>query len=98
MKELNFEHTQKIYTRGSTASYYQMQRRRINNLLPLERAQRKVRKAIKNGQLVSLKNNIVPCFYCGYRATIYEHRDYNKPLDVVPACRKCNEQLGSAQS
>jgi hypothetical protein len=30
------------------------------------------------------------CVDCGIRAENYDHRDYNKPLDVVPVCRSCN--------
>ena len=30
------------------------------------------------------------CVDCGTQATDYEHRDYNKPLEVEPVCRKCN--------
>lgn len=36
------------------------------------------------------------CADCGTRAECYDHRDYNRPLDVVPVCRSCNVRRGSA--
>lgn len=30
------------------------------------------------------------CVSCGAQATDYDHRDYNKPLEVEPVCRSCN--------
>lgn len=33
---------------------------------------------------------------CGQKAAQYDHRDYNKPLDVEPICRRCNIRRGSA--
>ena len=50
----------------------------------------------------AIKNNLMPhpstlnCFDCGVPATCYDHRDYNKPLDVVPVCSRCNKLRGSA--
>ena len=37
-----------------------------------------------------------PCDDCGKPATEYDHRDYNKPLDVAPVCRSCNNKRGHA--
>lgn len=34
------------------------------------------------------------CVDCGLSATCYDHRDYNKPLDVVPVCQGCNVRRG----
>lgn len=34
------------------------------------------------------------CVDCGAPAICYEHRDYNKPLDVEPVCRACNGRRG----
>jgi hypothetical protein len=53
-----------------------------------------VKKAIKKGILASLKTLI--CVDCERPAEVYDHRDYNKPLDVVPVCRKCNHRRGAA--
>lgn len=36
------------------------------------------------------------CVDCGEPAIEYEHRDYSKPLDVVPICRRCNLLRGRA--
>jgi NAD-dependent SIR2 family protein deacetylase len=53
-----------------------------------------VQKAVKKGILVPAKTLV--CIDCGEMADRYDHRDYNKPLDVVPVCRKCNAQRGKA--
>jgi hypothetical protein len=37
-----------------------------------------------------------PCADCGKPATDYDHRDYNKPLEVEPTCRSCNLLRGPA--
>lgn len=34
------------------------------------------------------------CVDCGEKADCYDHRDYNKPLDVVPVCVRCNNLRG----
>lgn len=54
-----------------------------------------VTKAVKNGILAPVKTLI--CVDCGSQAQCYDHRDYNKPLEVVPVCRKCNFRRGSAK-
>lgn len=51
-------------------------------------------KAVKNGVLPSPKES--ECTDCGAQATQYDHRDYNKPLDVQPVCKKCNAKRGPA--
>jgi hypothetical protein len=53
-----------------------------------------VQKAIKKGLLAPVKTLL--CVDCNRNAECYDHRDYNKPLDVVPVCRKCNYRRGSA--
>jgi hypothetical protein len=53
-----------------------------------------VAKAVKKGILPSVKTLI--CVDCGKPSECYDHRDYNKPLDVVPVCRKCNFRRGAA--
>jgi hypothetical protein len=45
----------------------------------------------------SLKDEVVPCRDCGKRATQYDHRDYNKPLEVEPVCQSCNLLRGHAK-
>ena len=61
-----------------------------------QRARSQVQYAVKTGKLVSLKKVYVKCIDCGARATDYDHRDYLKPLDVDPVCRKCNRRRGNA--
>ena len=53
-----------------------------------------VGRAIKQGVLKPANQHI--CVDCSKPAFCYDHRDYNKPLDVVPVCRKCNHRRGSA--
>lgn len=36
------------------------------------------------------------CVDCGKQASVYDHRDYYKPLDVAPVCRSCNVIRGQA--
>ena len=58
------------------------------------RAHAAIQKAIKTGQLLHPKNFF--CIDCGAPAKCYDHRDYNKPLEVDPVCRKCNFHRGLA--
>jgi hypothetical protein len=51
-----------------------------------------VAKAIKRGELTPANQNF--CVDCGKQARDYDHRDYAKPLDVVPVCRSCNKLRG----
>ena len=37
-----------------------------------------------------------PCTDCGRASEHYDHRDYLRPLDVQPVCRKCNFRRGPA--
>ena len=53
-----------------------------------------VNKAVRNGILPSASTLI--CVDCGKPAQCYEHRDYNKPLEVVPTCKGCNIRRGPA--
>lgn len=36
------------------------------------------------------------CVDCGSPATVYEHRDYGRPLEVEPVCNPCNSKRGKA--
>ena len=47
------------------------------------------------GRLPNAKTLI--CVDCGAQAHDYDHRDYRKPLDVVPVCRSCNLKRGPAE-
>lgn len=53
-----------------------------------------VRKALKKGILKRAKE--FKCVDCGEPAFCYDHRDYLKPLEVQPVCRKCNWYRGKA--
>jgi hypothetical protein len=53
-----------------------------------------VAKEISKGLLKHPSN--FQCVDCGCKATEYDHRDYNKPLNVDPVCRGCNARRGQA--
>ncbi len=53
-----------------------------------------VGRAVRKGLLKPAKE--CTCVDCGKQARDYDHRDYNKPLDVVPVCRSCNQLRGPA--
>ena len=53
-----------------------------------------VKKEIEAGRLKPAKECV--CVDCGKQAFVYDHRDYNKPIDVVPVCSSCNRKRGSA--
>lgn len=55
---------------------------------------RYVAMAIKDGYLH--RPNTLTCLDCGATAQGYDHRDYNKPLDVEPVCHACNIKRGPA--
>jgi hypothetical protein len=50
--------------------------------------------AIKKGDLISLKTQVVQCSDCDARAEQYDHRDYARPLEVSAVCRSCNMRRG----
>ena len=57
------------------------------------RAMLAVSEAIFRGQLPMIKNK-TKCVDCGETATVYDHRDYAKPLEVEPVCGSCNKNRG----
>lgn len=59
------------------------------------RARGMVAQAKARGDLPRLTGEI-PCVDCGAPARDYDHRDYNRPLDVEPVCRRCNMRRGPA--
>ena len=59
-------------------------------------AHTKVHEAIKEGTLPRLGQGDILCVDCGAIAVEYDHRDYQKPLEVEPVCRKCNAKRGHA--
>lgn len=54
-----------------------------------------VREAIEAGLLPRLDGSI-SCVDCDKPAVVYDHRDYRKPLMVVPVCKGCNIKRGPA--
>ena len=54
-----------------------------------------VGKAVRLGLLPQVKTLL--CVDCGKPGQCYDHRDYNKPLDVEPVCRSCNYRRGPAK-
>ncbi len=60
-----------------------------------QRACMAVRRAIRDGELPKI--NTQKCVDCGRQAQHYDHRDYDKPLDVVPTCVSCNYKRGPAK-
>jgi hypothetical protein len=57
-------------------------------------AHRAVHMAVKKGQIPPA--TVYKCVDCGRDACQYEHRSYDKPLDVAPVCRSCNRRRGKA--
>lgn len=55
-----------------------------------------VTRAIQDGLLPPLKGQIF-CADCGRPAQCYDHRDYDKPLEVDPVCLSCNSKRGPAK-
>jgi hypothetical protein len=59
-----------------------------------ERAGNAVQKAIRAGDIPHPLT--CACADCGKPASVYDHRDYTRPLDVEPVCRSCNYKRGQA--
>jgi len=60
-----------------------------------ERAHHAVAIAIQAQKL--LPPETLKCTDCDKPATCYDHRDYDKPLDVAPVCNRCNTKRGPAK-
>lgn len=59
-------------------------------------AMRAVKRSVRAGSLPPVRT--LQCVDCGAQARDYEHRDYDRPLDVVATCRSCNlKRKGAAQ-
>lgn len=59
-----------------------------------QRAQNIVNRAVLAGALPHVSTQA--CADCAAPAHCYDHRDYNRPLDVEPVCRTCNRLRGAA--
>lgn len=66
------------------------------NRSPQREAHYQVARAIRLGLLAHPSN--FPCADCKGLAKEYDHRDYSKPLEVDPVCRRCNARRGPALS
>ena len=64
------------------------------NRTPQREAHYQVARAIRKGLLPSAR--IFGCTDCEAPAIEYDHRDYSKPLQVDPVCRRCNLKRGPA--
>lgn len=53
-----------------------------------------VHRAIASGVLKPASAHT--CVDCGAKALAWDHRDYNRPLDVEPVCQSCNSVRGKA--
>ena len=53
----------------------------------------RVAHAVRSGRLPSART--LTCA-CGDPAIGYGHRDYSKPLEVTPVCKRCNARNGDA--
>ena len=53
-----------------------------------------VGKAVREGRIKKAKE--LTCVDCGKKAADYDHREYLRPLDVVPVCHGCNIKRGPA--
>lgn len=82
--------------RQINADYYEVLGRNVWIHLRITANQR-VHEAVKKGLLPSLRDNDIRCTDCPDRATSYDHRDYTRPLDVVPVCHPCNRKRGKAE-
>lgn len=61
---------------------------------PQREAHYQVARAIRHGTLP--RPSDFSCADCSRQADRYDHRDYAKPLDVAPVCRRCNCRRGRA--
>lgn len=62
---------------------------------PQREAHYQVARAIRLGKL--RRPAEFPCADCQGKSEHYDHRDYGRPLDVQPVCRKCNFRRGPAR-
>lgn len=82
----------KCFVCSKRESRRQYQEARRNSLQ--QWAQNKLNVAIRNGQV--MKACAFRCKDCGKPAQVWDHRDYNKPLEVEAVCRGCNARRGPA--
>lgn len=83
-----------ITRRGAQALYCLGCYHKANRRNGAAEAYKAVAKEVKAGRLAPAKTRA--CVDCGDVARHYDHRDYNKPLEVVPVCPRCNKLRGPA--
>lgn len=97
VRELNFdrEKPKRRNLLGEPNPNYNVYQHKTNYQLRFyqNKIAKKIYRLTKSGKIPSLKKNNIPCIYCGARATRYDHRNYNKPLEVDPVCARCNRLL-----
>jgi hypothetical protein len=59
-----------------------------------KKARYEVRKARREGRLPPASSYL--CADCECPAEVYDHRSYDRPLDVVAVCQSCNTKRGPA--
>jgi len=57
-------------------------------------AMKAVHNAVRSGRMQPA--TAFACIDCTAPAEVYDHRDYNKPLQVEPVCLRCNARRGPA--
>lgn len=60
-----------------------------------QRAHAAVAKAVRLGEMPRARE--LSCVDCAKPAVDYDHRDYSKPLEVEPVCRRCHMARGRAK-
>lgn len=54
-----------------------------------------VKKAIRRGELKPPRS--LKCVDCKSRADVYDHRSYERPLEIEPVCFGCNVRRGPVE-
>ena len=67
----------------------------VEHVIMRSKAAAAVHRATQRGELPPALGQT--CVGCGGKADRYDHRDYSKPLDVVPVCATCNAMRGRAR-
>lgn len=66
--------------------------RKVEARKNMQPAHAAVNRAIRHGELRPATE--FDCVDCGRPAECYDHRDYLKPLDVDPVCKRCDNKRG----
>lgn len=68
-------------------------------LVTWKREQKRALLAVRGAVIAGLLPPVTTlrCVDCDFPASIYDHRDYSRPIDVVPVCASCNQRRGPAK-